>query len=116
LLARQRHVQERHLFASDRRRRRQIVLVEKLQNQQSEVLDLLTHELRHPLANIAAQGELILRLRDLEPIHRAAARIVKASTDSASIIRDWIDGDRLVTSRMHEGEIDHRLLPKSVIE
>lgn len=115
LLARQRHLQERHLFASERRRGRQLVLVEQLQNQQSEVLDLLTHELRHPLANIAAQGELILRLRDLEPIHRAAARIVKASTDSASIIRDWIDGDRLVTRRKHEGEIDHRLLPKPVI-
>ncbi len=115
LLARQRHTRERHLFASERRRGRQLALLEQLQRQQSEVLDLLTHELRHPLANIAAQGELILRLNDPEPIRTVAARIVKVSTDSAHIIREWIEGDRIATASPRQGAMDYRLLPGPVI-
>ena len=116
LLARQRHTQERHLFASERRRGFQLALVERLQQQQSEVLDLLTHELRHPLASIAAQGELIMRLDDPAPMRNAAARIVNVSTHSARIIRDWIDGDRIVTSNPREGGERYRFRIESVLE
>lgn len=94
LLARQRHTQERNLFASERRRGHQLDLVDQLRRQQAEILDLLTHELRQPLASLAAQGELILRLQEPKAIHTIAARIVRISTDAANIIREWIDHDR----------------------
>jgi signal transduction histidine kinase len=94
LLARQRHTQERNLFASERRRGHQLDLVDQLRRQQAEILDLLTHELRQPLASLAAQGELILRLQEPKAIHTIASRIVRISTDAANIIREWIDHDR----------------------
>ncbi|MFM8441739.1 MAG: sensor histidine kinase [Methylococcus sp.] len=105
-LARQRHRHERRLFASERRLARQLDLVRQFQQQQSAVLDLLTHELRHPLANIAAQGELIRRLDDPPAMRAAAERIVQASTRSARLIGEWIKGDRIAASAIRRAAGD----------
>jgi signal transduction histidine kinase len=114
-LARQRHRHERRLFASERRQARQLDLVRQLQRQQSAVLDLLTHELRQPLANIAAQGELIRRLDDPPAIRAAAERIVKTSTRSARLIGEWIEGDRIAASASRRAAGDERCRPLDVV-
>ena len=114
-LARQRHRQERQLFASERRRAQQLELVRQLQKQQSEVLDFLTHELRHPFANIAAQAELIRRLHDPEAIRGLAERIIQTSNGAASIIGEWLAGDRIAASVTEQVGVRDIVSPLDVV-
>lgn len=115
-IARQRHLHERQLFASERRLTKELAQVHRLQRQQSEVLDLLTHELRQPLANIAAQGELIRRLDDSARTHALAERIVTTSTRAAKIIGDWIAGDRIAGSVLNGDDITERVQIADVVD
>lgn len=56
--------------------------------------DLLTHELRNPLAAIGAQAELIERLSE-DKVRQLAEKIGASVYDANALIRDWTDSDKL---------------------
>lgn len=93
----QRHLNQRQFYAAGLKLGEQLDK-ETAANQHNQALvDLLTHELRNPLANIGAQADLIQRIGDVVA-SRHAQHIVQSVQQADALIRRWIEGDRLALS------------------
>jgi signal transduction histidine kinase len=93
----QRHLNQRQFYAARLKIGEQLDK-ETAANQHNQALvDLLTHELRNPLANIGAQADLIQRVGDVVA-SRHAQHIVQSVQQADALIRRWIEGDRLALS------------------
>ncbi len=116
VVARLRHLHERQLFSGQRRLTRQLEFEQLLQRQKASMIDLLTHELRNPLAIIHAQAELIKRLDEPVAMRGMADKIVQSSTRSAALIREWIQGDRIAGATVPGASGDDRVSPIKVVQ
>ena len=67
-----------------------------LRMQLTTLIDLITHELRNPLASIQTQADLIARTSTDSSAVRLAAKIMTASQRAAQVISQWIEhGDAI---------------------
>jgi len=93
----QRHLNQRQLYAAGLKIEAQLAKETAANRHNRALVDLLTHELRNPLANIGAQADLIQRIGD-EVASRHAQHIVESVQQADALIRRWIEGDRLALS------------------
>jgi signal transduction histidine kinase len=96
-VSRRRHLYERRLYAANSELAIRLQTEQQLRQRNSALLDLLTHELRNPLAAIQAQAELLQRLCSDARSRLLAQKISGASQACARLIADWIEGDRLAS-------------------
>lgn len=94
-VARQRHLHERLLFAAGDALTGQLDAERQLRRQHAGLVDLITHELRNPLAAIQTQAELIQSTSTQAGVRSLAEKITAISTRSARLISNWVAGDRL---------------------
>lgn len=89
-----RNIQLRELFLARQTLQRRWQQEAKYRMQNYALVDLLTHELRNPLAAIGAQAELIQRLS--EDKVKKLAEDIEASVHAADkLISEWLSSDRL---------------------
>ncbi len=93
----QRHLNQRQLYAAGLKIEAQLAKETAANRHNRALVDLLTHELRNPLANIGAQADLIQRIGDVVA-SRHAQHIVQSVQQADTLIRRWIEGDQLVLS------------------
>ncbi|MFZ4625495.1 MAG: sensor histidine kinase [Rhodoferax sp.] len=93
----QRHLTQRQLYATGLKIRAQLDKETAANRHNRALVDLLTHELRNPLANIGVQADLIQRIGDVVA-SRHAQHIVESVQQADALIRRWIEGDRLALS------------------
>jgi two-component system sensor histidine kinase SenX3 len=64
--------------------------------QLTTLIDLITHELRNPLASVQTQADLIARTCSDHTAVRLATKIATASQRAAQVIRQWVEqGDAI---------------------
>ena len=93
----QRHLNQRQIYAARLKIGEQLDKETAANRHNQALVDLLTHELRNPLANIGAQADLIQRIGDVVASHHAQ-HIVQSVQQADALIRRWIEGDRLALS------------------
>jgi signal transduction histidine kinase len=93
----QRHLNQRQFYAAGLKIGEQLDKESAANRHNRALVDLLTHELRNPLANIGAQASLIQRIGDVVA-SRHAQHIVESVQQADALIRRWIEGDRLAMS------------------
>ena len=86
----------RELFRDQCLHARQEKVEHHLRMQLTTLIDLITHELRNPLASIQIQADLIARTSTDHGAVRLATKIATASQRAAQVIRQWIEqGDAI---------------------
>lgn len=97
LVAWQRHVAQRRLYGQ----RISLEWINAVETQarvhHQALVDLITHELRNPLASIHAQAELVQRTGDASS-RSHAQEISAASARIRQMLQVWVEGDRLAGS------------------
>lgn len=101
LVSWQRHIGQRRLYG----KRISLEWLNALETQErahhQALVDLITHELRNPLASIHSQAELVQRVGD--PMSRRHAKeILDASMRIRQMLYVWVEGDRLANSGRSE--------------
>jgi signal transduction histidine kinase len=86
----------RELFRDQRLQARQEEVERHLRMQLTTLIDLITHELRNPLASVQTQADLIARTSSDHTAVRLATKIATASQRAAQVIRQWVEqGDAI---------------------
>jgi signal transduction histidine kinase len=90
-ISRNLHFFARSFYLDQLQLSQQLQIEQRLKSQLSDTLDLLTHELRNPLANIEVQARMIASLHhDVETQH-LAQKISQSCQTSAEMISAWVD-------------------------
>ena len=97
LVSWQRHIGQRRLYGQ----RISLEWINAVETQErvhhQALVDLITHELRNPLASIHSQAELMQRIGDAAS-RRHAKEIVDASVRIRQMLQVWVEGDRLANA------------------
>lgn len=99
LISWQRHVSQRRLYAQRINMTWRNAVETQARVHHQALVDLLTHELRNPLASITTQAELIQRFGDGRT-RQQAQHILDASGRIRQMLNEWVEGDRLTNGRL----------------
>ena len=90
-VARHLHLLTRAMYRDRLISNKQLDIERLLRGQLSTLIELLTHELRNPLASIQTQADLIIRTSAEEKTRLIATRISISSRLAAEVILNWVE-------------------------
>jgi signal transduction histidine kinase len=82
--------------------------------QLTTLINLITHELRNPLASIQTQADLIARTSTDSSAVRLAVKIMTASQRAAQVISQWIEHDDAIPANPISAPAESLDLPQLV--